>query len=338
MRGWRYCQSFSSPWVLVEFAAEDAWNLHSEATDVVVPAGQSSRRGPRALYWSEFDQLHADAHLDRQVRMEDASAPQPPHHHNLNLNNHNNTRLNQVCPFLVSPSFVPLAVDIMDVDSAAGRGGTGSARRRRERQLRQHWRHEQLTLQMLLATYQHHAAPRGQTTARSGEWGSELNYTATIRRTPTPQAAGAQYFAMDVDEVPAAGSRPDRLTEVRPQERVLRRTVEQNVEPVRGVPVLDAPVPQMVEHVVDVLKIIDRGPPEQVIEVPEVSLQDVVPLRAALRESQLAEQLVDVPTAPGYVLAVVAVQTLGWRDARALFERLAASPGRDTNTGRRDGD
>ena len=43
---------------------------------------------------------------------------------------------------------------------------------------------------------------------------------------PTLQAAGTQYFAMDVDEVPAAGSRPDRLTEVRPLERVLRRTVE----------------------------------------------------------------------------------------------------------------
>ena len=93
----------------------------------------------------------------------------------------NNTRLDQVCPFLVSPSFVPLAVDIMDVDSAAVRGGTGSARRRRECRLRQNWRHEQLTLRTLLATYQHHAAPRGQTTARS-----ELNYTATIRRTPTP--------------------------------------------------------------------------------------------------------------------------------------------------------
>ena len=53
-----------------------------------------------------------------------------------------------------------------------------------------------------------------------GEWESELNYTATIRKTPTPQAAGTQYFAMDVDEVPVAGSRPDRLTEVRPQERV----------------------------------------------------------------------------------------------------------------------
>ena len=79
-----------------------------------------------------------------------------------------------MCPFLVSPSFVPLAVDIMDVDSAAVRGGTGSARPRRERRLRQHWRHEQLTLQMLLATYQHHAAPRGQTTARSGGVGERV--------------------------------------------------------------------------------------------------------------------------------------------------------------------
>ena len=140
---------------------------------------------------------------------------------------------------------------------------------------------------------------------------------------------------MDVDEVPAAGSRPDLLTEVRPQERVLRRTVEQNVEPVRGVPVLDASLPQMVEHVVDVLKIIiDRGLPEQVIEVSKVSLQDVVPLRAALRQPQLAEQLVEVPTHPGYALAVMAVRTLGWRAALALLEQLnTASPGRYTNTG-----
>ena len=65
-----------------------------------------------------------------------------------------------------------------------------------------------------------------------------MHFTATFRANPPPQAAGTQYFAMDVDEVPVAGSRPDRLTEVRPQERVLRRTVEQNVEPMRGVPVL----------------------------------------------------------------------------------------------------
>ena len=83
----------------------------------------------------------------------------------------------------------------------------------------------------------------------------------------------------------------------------------------------------------DVLKIIDRGPPEQVIEVPKVSLQDEVPLRAALCEPQLAEHMVDVPTRPGYALAVVAARMLGWREARALLEQLAASPGRNINTG-----
>ena len=47
--------------------------------------------------------------------------------------------------------------------------------------------------------------------------------------------------------------------------------------------------------------------------MPKVSLQDVVSLRAALCEPQLAEQLVDVPTRPGYALAlaVVAARTRG---------------------------
>ena len=53
---------------------------------------------------------------------------------------------------------------------------------------------------------------------------------------PTPQAVGTQYFAMDVDEVPAAGgSKPDRVAPVSgPQERVQRHFVEQLVEPVCG--------------------------------------------------------------------------------------------------------
>ena len=45
---------------------------------------------------------------------------------------------------------------------------------------------------------------------------------------------------MDVDDVPAArSSRPDPLTEVRPQERVQRLTVEQIIP----APMLDVPVP-----------------------------------------------------------------------------------------------
>ena len=82
---------------------------------------------------------------------------------------------------------------------------TGAAQRRRGRRLRAAWRHEQQSIAQALATFAHHSS-RGQRTARAGEWRSELNYTATIRKTPTPQAAGNQYFAMDVDEVPAAGT------------------------------------------------------------------------------------------------------------------------------------
>ena len=74
--------------------------------------------------------------------------------------------------------------------------------------LRAAWRHEQQWIAQALAAHTHHSAPRRQTTASA--------------------AAGAQHFCLNLDEAPAAGGfRPDRLTEVRPQERVQRHTVEQ---------------------------------------------------------------------------------------------------------------
>ena len=77
---------------------------------------------------------------------------------------------------------------------------------------------------------------------------------------------------MDVDDVPAVrGSRPDRLTEVRLQERVLRRTVEQNFDAV-AFPTLNVPVPQMVDHPLALLLSADFPDPEQVIEVPKISM------------------------------------------------------------------
>ena len=60
----------------------------------------------------------------------------------------------------------------------------------------------------------HHAAPREQTKAGAGEWGSEQNYTATIRETPTPQP---ELFELSFVEEPG-GARPDRLAGVRVQE------------------------------------------------------------------------------------------------------------------------
>ena len=82
------------------------------------------------------------------------------------------------------------------------------------------------------------------------------------------------YYPMDVDDVPAAsGSQPDRLLDVSgPQERVQRRTMEQLVDSLPVVPSLDAPVPLMVEQLVDVLRCFDSLFPvaEQVIDVPKI--------------------------------------------------------------------
>ena len=155
-------------------------------------------------------------------------------------------------------------------------------------------RHERMSVAMALAEKLHHSAQRPEM-ARAGEEDLELYYTAEFGTHPPPQAV---YFAMDVDDVPAAlGSRPDRLSEVRPQERTQRRTVQQIVDPVHSLPTLDDPAPQMVEQLLNLAHFLDipLPDPEQVIEVPKI-LSDDVPMRALVRETQLAEQLVEVPT------------------------------------------
>ena len=85
---------------------------------------------------------------------------------------------------------------------------------------------------MALAEMQHHTAPRGQMTARAREEDHELNYTATVRTHPPPQAASTVYYTFgDDEEVLAAGVRPAPLSEVAgPQERVQRHTVEQRAQ------------------------------------------------------------------------------------------------------------
>ena len=98
-----------------------------------------------------------------------------------------------------------------------------------------------------------------------------------------------------LDEEEPGGSRPDRLFAVsRPQDQVQRRTVQQIVD-IAPLPTLDDPAPQMVE-LPDVLRFfrVLSPDPEQAIEVPKFLPEDVS-LRTAVREPQLAEQLVEVP-------------------------------------------
>ena len=61
------------------------------------------------------------------------------------------------------------------------------------------------------------------------------------------------------------------------------------------VQILDLPVPQMVDNVLDALRIPERPMAVQVIEVPKI-LIDVIPSRSLVLEPQSAEQLVEVPT------------------------------------------
>ena len=89
-----------------------------------------------------------------------------------------------------------------------------------------------------------------------------------------------EFFSLYEEEL--GGTRPDRLAGVRPQVRVLPRTVEQIVDTVPVVPLLDDE-PQMEEQLVDVLSPYDLQVPEQEIEVPKIIIEDI-PSRRSCRE------------------------------------------------------
>ena len=133
-----------------------------------------------------------------------------------------------------------------------------------------------------------------------------MNHTATIRDHPLPLPPSHTHThpggsSSACDEEPG-GLRPDRLFAVSgPRDWVQRRTVQQTVDAVPLVPLLDDPVPQTVEQLVDVLRFFNTLCPvsEQVIEVPKILLEDVL-MRRFCRDTQLVEQLVEVPTIVSY--------------------------------------
>ena len=122
-----------------------------------------------------------------------------------------------------------------------------------------------------------------------------------LRAQKTASAGPAEYFELSSDDGrPAGEERPAALLEPRPQERDRRHTgvgyeIAQNLE---------VPVPQMGEQLPDVLQLFASFLPvvaEQVIEVPKVFL-DTTPQRLGdhLRQPQMVEQLVHVPTVVSY--------------------------------------
>ena len=162
--------------------------------------------------------------------------------------------------------------------------------RRRQRRLRAWARHEWLSIAMALATVEHHsygptanAAPRGQTTGTSAREGE-------VRE---------QHYGLRAQKRPLPGMRPAPLSEVLPQVGLQRHTVEQRILHTPYVQILDAPVPQKVEQLVDFFKDFDVEVPAQVIEVPKIS-QDIIPQRSVDLVPQMVEQLVEVPTIVSY--------------------------------------
>ena len=78
-------------------------------------------------------------------------------------------------------------------------------------------------------------------------------------------------------------------------------SADQIVDTAPALPILDVPVPLVGEQLVDVLRFFDTlcSVAEQVIDVPKISLEDILAQRLC-REPQLVEQLVEVPTVVSY--------------------------------------
>ena len=135
-----------------------------------------------------------------------------------------------------------------------------------------------------------------------------------------------------------AGVRPGVLFEPRPQERVQRHVVEHITDLVRVAPmvqILDAPEQHTVEQLQDNMLVFDTllPIPVQVIEVPKILLDDV-PMRAVLRDTQLVEQLVEVPTLVSYSSLLLLQRDSGakrWHSSSwswwAIFWSSRLSPG-----------
>ena len=165
-----------------------------------------------------------------------------------------------------------------------------------------------MSVEMALAEATHHTAPRGQKNARAREEERETKYTAEFRATvPPPEPE-----PFDLFEEPG-GRRPNLLLEPQgPQAGIQRHTMEHIADVVPMVQILDIPVLLGADQLVEVGRHLDFLIPEQVIEVPKISL-DKVPRHRMVdlaHPPQMAEQLVEVPTIISYSMLRTIEQTM----------------------------
>ena len=177
---------------------------------------------------------------------------------------------------------------------------------------------------MALAEARHHTAARRQTTARAS-----ATYNA-LRSQTTSVTGDTEFFSLYEEDL--GGTRPDRLFEVRPQDRVQRRTVEQIVDNTLIVPSLDVPVPQLENQLLEVCLQLDTPKPEQVIEVPKISSFRHSHRRRVRFAEQTAEQLVEVSYSSfhGLVEQNVDIPVPLGRGGRVGVRGLQGFPGQDS--------
>ena len=166
----------------------------------------------------------------------------------------------------------------------------GAAWRRRQRRLRSWWRHEQQTVTVVLATVTHHS---------HSKVGTANDVPRSQKKVTGTRVGPAEYYDLSSDDGrPTGGERPEALLEPWPQGKLLRHAGV-GYEIVQS---LDVPVPQMVEQLPNIVQFFAVQLPvvaEQVIEVPKILPHDVPPRRLC-RDTQLVEQLVEVPTPVSY--------------------------------------
>ena len=142
----------------------------------------------------------------------------------------------------------------------------------------------------VLATVTHHSHSKVGT----------ANAALRGQKTVTSTILGpAEYYELSSDDGrPSGGERPEALLEPWPQGKIERH----DGIAYELVQALDAPVLQTVEQLPNVVQFFAAPLPvvaEPVIEVPKILPHDV-PTRRLRRDTQLAEQLVEVPTIVSY--------------------------------------
>ena len=95
--------------------------------------------------------------------------------------------------------------------------------------------------------------------------------------------------------------------------------MEHRIEVCPFVQILDAPVPQGGNQLVEAFRHLDLHIPEQVIDVPKISSSRGRCRRRRVPVVQTAEQLVEVPTEPGCALSVLASKFYSKRELRGFL-------------------